>query len=96
MTDNIVRADFGTKQVQTDEYFGGCPHCGKTDGYADMDQEHWFVCDAHRVRWFAGTNLFSVAQDPKSQETIAAGWKVMAYAVIEPVYPPIQADSDTL
>jgi hypothetical protein len=44
-------------------YFGGCPSCHKTDGYVNIGRVHWFVCDAHRTRWSAGSNLFSCWRD---------------------------------
>jgi hypothetical protein len=35
--------------------FGGCPQCGGTHGYVNIDKqrdgwlEHWFVCDEHKT-----------------------------------------------
>jgi hypothetical protein len=43
-------------------YFGGCPECGKNDGYRNVWKAHWFVCDAHRTKWFWGFNLVSTWQ----------------------------------
>jgi len=42
-----------------DDYFGGCPLCGESDGYLNMWREHWFYYRNHHVRWTAGENLFS-------------------------------------
>jgi hypothetical protein len=40
-------------------YWGRCPQCGKSDGYLSIGRVHWFYCEAHRVKWCAGENLFS-------------------------------------
>src|SRR5882724_6327756 len=38
--------------------WGVCPYCHRTDGYINFGCYHWFVCDAHRVKWCVGENLF--------------------------------------
>ena len=43
--------------MMSDERFGLCPVCGGEDGYLDCGRGHWFVCETHRVRWFAGFNI---------------------------------------
>lgn len=43
----------------SDNRFGVCPICKKTDGYVNIQRVHFFVCDAHKVYWPVGTNLFS-------------------------------------
>lgn len=91
MKDNIIRPQFGPKlPITTDEYFGGCPKCGKTNGYVDVGADHWFACDAHRTRWYAGSNLFSSWRNEKTPEEIASNAKVMAYRVVEPVRMPTE------
>jgi hypothetical protein len=40
-------------------YFGLCPVCHKSDGYLNVGREHYFYCAEHKVRWWAGSNLFS-------------------------------------
>src|SRR5262249_15972331 len=57
--------------VSTAPYFGGCPHCGKTDGFFNLGRAHFFVCDEHPVKWFVGENLFR-------------GWKEKTREVWEP------------
>ncbi len=39
--------------------FGACPRCGRNDGYLNAGPEHWFICRRHRLKWWAGSNLFS-------------------------------------
>jgi len=41
------------------EQFGGCPHCGQTDGCTNVGRSHWFFCKAHKTKWCIGANLFS-------------------------------------
>ena len=50
-------------EITTDEYFGGCPECGKNDGYLNVGKDHVFICDEHKTAWCAGANLFSSWQD---------------------------------
>jgi hypothetical protein len=42
-----------------DTYFGGCPDCGCGGTCVNIGRAHWIVCDAHRKRWYVGSNLFS-------------------------------------
>jgi hypothetical protein len=57
-----------TATEQADGYFGLCPHCRNTDGYVNIGRAHWFVCDEHKVMWFAGANLFSSSREETEQE----------------------------
>ena len=61
-------------RVTTTEYFGGCPHCGRNDGYLNIGREHWFVCHRHRAKWWVGSNLFSCWRE-ETEET----WRKNAY-----------------
>ncbi len=45
--------------MRPESRFGSCPVCGGEDGYLDCGRGHWFVCDTHRVKWFAGSNMFA-------------------------------------
>jgi hypothetical protein len=49
-------------------YFGGCPRCGRTDGYINVGRSHWFVCDEHRTKWCAGYNIFSSWRQETEEE----------------------------
>jgi len=44
--------------LRSEDAFGTCPTCNKTDGYINVGRGHWFVCHEHRVKWFVGSNLF--------------------------------------
>ena len=74
-----------TEQVTTDEYFGGCPECGKTDGYVNIGRNHWFVCDQHKTKWCAGSNLFSSWKDETEEEQRRLFEPVADYQIVEPV-----------
>jgi hypothetical protein len=54
----------------------------------DGPVDHWFVCHEHRVRWIAGTNLFT----PPAWETEASrkanNERIANYAIIEPLDTP--------
>ncbi|HUI21321.1 MAG TPA: hypothetical protein VLZ74_09790 [Methylocella sp.] len=54
--------------MSTDNYFGVCPVCGKTDGYINTGRVHWFFCKEHKLRWWAGINLFSSWQHETEEE----------------------------
>jgi hypothetical protein len=49
-------------------YFGGCPECLKTDGYLNVQRDHFFVCHEHRVFWYVGSNLFSSYETETRQQ----------------------------
>jgi hypothetical protein len=46
-------------QIVVDDYFGGCPSCGRNDGCLNVYKDHWFICHKHKMRWSPGSNLFS-------------------------------------
>lgn len=73
--------------VTTDEYFGGCPECGRTNGYLNIGRNHWLVCDEHRTKWLVGSNLFSCWRE--EDETIwRQNWeRLQPYREVEPVRP---------
>ena len=37
---------------------GGCPVCGRNDGYLNLGPKHWFICREHKNKWLIGENLF--------------------------------------
>ena len=73
-------------EVETDLHFGGCPHCSKTDGYINVGRDHWFVCDQHRTKWWAGSNLFSSWRDETEEEWLRNEYKLENYISVDPVY----------
>jgi hypothetical protein len=69
----------------TEHYFGGCPHCGDTQGYLNVRGNHWFVCDAHRTKWCVGYNLFSDWKDEDPEVWTANTSRLMSYSEVEPL-----------
>ena len=45
--------------VNREHYFGACPYCGDTDGFINIENDHWFLCVKHKTAWYAGAGLFS-------------------------------------
>ena len=53
---------------EMDSYFGLCPECHECDGFISIGRGHWFFCEKHHYRWFAGSNIFSVWRDETEEE----------------------------
>ena len=80
MMDRNKEASIMRNRIEVDNYFGGCPTCGRTNGYLNARWNHWFVCEEHRVRWYAGSNLFSSWKDETEDEQREAWAKVEDYS----------------
>ena len=81
------------RQVTTDEYFGGCPECGKSDGYLNVGRNHWGVCDTHKTTWPIGANLFSSWHDETEAEWQQNEERLATYSIVEPIRPePTEED----
>ena len=52
-----------TTQMKVPDYFGGCPQCGRNDGYVNAGKSHVFICREHKTSWAIGSNLFSSWRD---------------------------------
>jgi hypothetical protein len=74
-TDLLDGFDVGVSDEDwVDDYFGVCPVCLRPGAYYNIAREHWFVCEAHRVRWYVGSNLSS-AWRGESEEQWARNWE---------------------
>jgi hypothetical protein len=71
--------------IVVDSYFGGCPECGKTDGFLDIGGNHWFVCHAHKKRWSPGSNLFSSWKEETEAQWEANAALLDGYDKTEPL-----------
>jgi hypothetical protein len=49
--------------IFVNDYFGGCPECGRQDGYLNVGRSHFIICDEHKVGQCIGENLFSSWKD---------------------------------
>jgi hypothetical protein len=79
-----------------DGYFGLCPICHKTDGYLNVGNQHWFVCEEHKVKWFVGENLFSswMYETPGEQSREQKRLEFHSFVRVEPFYPPAERPAD--
>ncbi len=74
-------------KITTDEYFGGCPRCGRSSGSVNVRSVHFGICGEHKLYWLIGSNLFSCWRDE-----IEADWNRNAalldsYTEVEPIHP---------
>jgi hypothetical protein len=65
-------------------YFGLCPTCGQTDGYLNINRDHYFVCHEHKLRWLVGSNLFSTWRDEEPEVWQQNKALLSGYREIEP------------
>jgi hypothetical protein len=80
-----------SEKIDVENYFGGCPQCGKTDGYVNVREHnlstngpaHWFRCDAHRTKWCVGANLMSVPEEGNNDRRQAEA--IDGYTEVEPL-----------
>jgi hypothetical protein len=70
-----------------DQYFGWCPECGSHDGYCNIGRDHWVFCDAHRTKWWVGSNLFSAWRDDDEATWERNAEHLAAYRVVDPHTP---------
>ena len=66
-------------------YFGGCPECGGTHGSYNIGQEHWFVCEDHKTKWWIGSNLFSSWREESEEVWRRNNEKLTAYVPVVPL-----------
>ena len=76
-----------TNEITTDEYLGGCPECGESDGYLNVGRNHWAVCDTHQTKWPIGANLFSSWHDETDADWKCNAEKLAGYGEVKPIYP---------
>lgn len=66
--------------------WGGCPLCGKHDGYLNIGRSHWFVCHEHRTKWCGGENLFSTWRRESPADWDENWRRIDDYREVEPLY----------
>jgi hypothetical protein len=54
--------------MKVPDYFGGCPRCGRNDGYVNASKAHVFICREHKVCWTIGSNIFSSWKEQTEEE----------------------------
>lgn len=80
-------------------HFGGCPHCGYSEGPHNVGRAHWLVCREHHVRWWIGENLFRAWRDETPEEWEAIRRWLSDFQIVEPAElndskPDGEADND--
>lgn len=75
----------GDERPEEVDHFGGCPVCRRNDGYLNIGRGHWFVCHAHRFRWFVGANLFSSWKQERAEHWRRNFVLIGDYDVVDPV-----------
>ena len=73
--------------VTADSPFGGCPHCGRDDGFLNDGRDHWFRCDRHKTKWKVGSNLFSSWRDEDEETWLHNRFRLSEYMTVEPLMP---------
>jgi hypothetical protein len=76
-----------SSETRTDLYFGGCPYCGRTDGFFNLRRAHFFVCDEHRVKWYIGENLFGCWRQETPADWDRNAERYGRYADVRPLMP---------
>jgi hypothetical protein len=71
---------------RSDAGFGVCPVCKGQDGYLNVERDHWFKCDEHKVRWHVGSNLFT-SWHGEDEEIWEKNARILSeYEEVEPVH----------
>jgi len=76
-----------TDRILVEDRCGACPICGKNDGYVDLSDCHWFVCNTHQTRWLADSNLSSTGELESREQCNKNGKKIQNYRIVVPWFP---------
>jgi hypothetical protein len=76
-----------SQRLKVDNYFGGCPHCGQTNGCMNIGRDHWFVCHTHKTKWCIGSNLFSSWREQTEEDWRKNEYRLSTYMVVKPLPP---------
>jgi len=73
--------------VTTDAYFGGCPQCGDCLS-VNVHKSHYGICEAHKVFWPIGSNLFSSWRHEDESIWRKNAALLQGFTEVKPIYPP--------
>ena len=65
---------------------GDCPKCGRNDGYLNVGKSHWFICRRHKLKWYAGYDLFQTWQEETEDDWNRNSKVLSQYAEVRPKY----------
>lgn len=71
-----------------DDHDGLCPECRQAGKFRNIGEDHWFYCETHKTRWWAGSNLYSgwrYENDAIWRENAAY---LSAFIEVKPYYHP--------
>lgn len=78
-------------KVVTEEYYGGCPKCGHTDGYISSGRGwhgwSWFVCDKHNVKWESAYGPWGSSKRLTDGEIELGRALLTTYREVKPIWP---------
>jgi hypothetical protein len=83
------------RMTTSDDYFGSCPVCHKSDGYLNIHRDHYGVCHEHHKFWPIGSNLFSSWMEEDTGVWIENSNKMENYEECKPWFPPQAAVEST-
>ena len=83
MTENIETSK--ADEVTTDEPFGGCPHCGKSEDCLEIELVFWFVCHTHHTKWKLGV-LVSERWNGTAKQWRKNAFLLWDYEDVDPIY----------
>jgi hypothetical protein len=75
-----------TINFPTISYFGGCPKCGGNDGYLNVIDDQYCVCDRYRYRWYVGRCVFDDWREEDEEIWADNLEKLKTYTPVEPVF----------
>lgn len=73
--------------------FGGCPECGKCDGYYNVRSDHWHFCHTHRTKWNVAANMFSSWRQETERDWERNVSEFEGYRQVDPVYTADELNS---
>lgn len=79
--------DLCPQRVTTDDYLGGCPHCGQNNGFLNVGRDHWVFCDQHQTKWRYGSNIFSGWRREDEETWQRNRFKLSGYMTVDPIPP---------
>jgi hypothetical protein len=79
-----LRRQAPTRRADSASPFGGCPHCGQSDGYVNVYDTHYFLCHQHKTMWRGGRDLFPSWRVETKETWQRNARLLMEYREVEP------------
>lgn len=71
-------------------HFGGCPQCGRNNGYFNIGRDHWAMCENHKTKWHIGVNLFPTWQKEGQEIWDKNTESFSEYEEVKPIFSPLK------